>query len=130
MLDFTSSDFQIEVQGKFDESPKCIERSEGEIYQYYNGKRTSVGVLEQASVLKVTNSQPIVNTDRWKMDIETADHIKSNSNNQDYFLDYFKNRNDGWQFYVVLDWFDFTLDQFMISKGGRLKEESDRKSVV
>ena len=68
-------------------------------------------------------SRRLVNTQKWKVHIEADKHILENSSSTQYFLKYYAFKNDGNQFSVVHEWFDTTLEQFMVVKGNRLSED-------
>lgn len=124
MIDLTSSNITGNLEATFEEQQKFNRRSLFDEFKYFNGVRQAIGGNTAPCVLKTTSSTGIVNSDKWKLDVETADHLSKNCNSKQFLLDYFNWRNDSNQYSVVHEWFDFTLDQYLVSKGQKLPEES------
>ena len=62
-------------------------------------------------------SRRLVNTEKWKADIEADKHLLEDSRSTQYLLKHHAFKDDGIQFSVVHGRFGTTLEQFMVSKG-------------
>jgi serine/threonine protein kinase len=123
MIELNTSTMHAKLEATFENDQKFKRRSYIDDFEYFNGKRTSKDESGMPCVLKASRSRHLVNTEKWKADIEADKHILENSSSTQYFLKYYAFKNDGNQFSVVHEWFDTTLEQFMVSKGNRLSED-------
>lgn len=121
MIDLRSQSLAYDLQATFDFTEKS-HAAPGAYFHYYNGKRWDIAVESMPCVAKATVDFAIVGSDKWKVDFSTAKHLKENATKKEYFLEYFKHKNDGFQYTVVMDWFDYTLKDFIKAKGNYLPE--------